>query len=178
MKVLVAYASRHGSTAGIAERIAAHLTARGLEAEALPVSKVGDVAGYDAFVVGSALYMFRWLGEATKFVSRNSKVLSAYPTWLFGSGPTGPDEPNKQGKDPREVAGPRNLDALRAMTRAVDYRVFFGAFDPDAKPIGLAERFVASMPAAKAAMPGGDFRNWPEIDAWADQIAESLAAGR
>lgn len=179
MKVLVAYATRHGATAGIAERIAARLKAGGLEAEAQPAARIKSVDGYDAFVVGSALYMFRWLGDAAGFVNRNGNTLSSHPTWLFGSGPIGPDEPNKDGKDPREVAGPRNLADLMARTQAREHRVFFGAFDPDAKPVGLAERFMSIMPAsAKNAMPKGDFREWPAIDAWADEIAAALKSGR
>jgi len=63
MHILVAYASRHGATQGIAERIAETLRSAGLDAEALPVASVKSVAGYDAFVIGSAAYMFRWLKE-------------------------------------------------------------------------------------------------------------------
>jgi menaquinone-dependent protoporphyrinogen oxidase len=71
MEVLVAYASRHGSTAGIADRIAAGLQAAGVSAEAVAVSEVGDVERYDAFVVGSAAYLFHWLKDATRFVKRH-----------------------------------------------------------------------------------------------------------
>ena len=58
MKVLVGYASRHGATAGIAERIAAGLREEGLSAEARPVAEVSQVGEYDAFVIGAAAYMF------------------------------------------------------------------------------------------------------------------------
>jgi len=53
--------------------------------------------------------------------------------------------------------------------------VFFGALDPGAKPVGIAERFVSLMPAARNALPKGDFRDWPAIDAWADGIATELS---
>ena len=53
-----------------------------------------------------------------------------------------------------------------------------GAYDPDAPPVGLGERFVQHMPAARAALPAGDFRDWPAIDAWAAQIAAELEAGQ
>jgi len=57
-------------------------------------------------------------------------------------------------------------------------QVFFGAYDPDAAPVGLAERFVRHVPAAQDAMPAGDFRDWPAIEAWAAQIASELSDGR
>ena len=53
-------------------------------------------------------------------------------------------------------------------------QVFFGAYDPDAPPVGVGERFVRHMPAARGAMPAGDFRDWPAIDAWAARIAAEL----
>jgi menaquinone-dependent protoporphyrinogen oxidase len=55
-------------------------------------------------------------------------------------------------------------------------RIFFGAWDGDAPPIGFGERFLKLMPASKAAMPTGDFRDWPAIDAWAAEIAAELKA--
>ena len=65
MNVLVAYASRHGATAGIAERIAAGLRSAGLQTDVKPVTDVRDVSAYDAFVIGGAAYMFHWLKDAT-----------------------------------------------------------------------------------------------------------------
>jgi menaquinone-dependent protoporphyrinogen oxidase len=61
MRVLVAYTTRHGAAAGIADRVAAALTAAGLSAEARPVEDVKDVGPYDAVVLGGAAYMFHWL---------------------------------------------------------------------------------------------------------------------
>ena len=57
MKVLVAYATRHGATAGIASRIADNLTASGHDASAVPVEDMTDIDGYQAVVLGSAAYM-------------------------------------------------------------------------------------------------------------------------
>ena len=89
MKILVAYASRHGSTAGIAERIAKTLESAGLDVTLRPVTDVGPLDEYGAFVIGSAAYMGGWLGEATTFVRRNRDVLARQPVWTFSSGPTG-----------------------------------------------------------------------------------------
>ena len=91
MKILVAYATRHGATAGIAERVTAALQAVGLSAEARPVEDVTNVEPYDAVVIGGAAYMFHWLKPALKFCRRHHKERAARPVWLFSSGPLGTD---------------------------------------------------------------------------------------
>ena len=174
MRVLVAYASRHGATQGIAERIAETLRDAGVGAEALRVTAAKSLAGYDAFVVGSAAYMFHWEKEATSFVRRNRAVIAAKPTWLFSSGPLGTEPLDAEGRDQKVTAIPKEIPELRQAVGARDHRVFFGAYERDRKLIGLAERVVALMPAARDALPEGDFRDWPEIDAWATEIAVEL----
>ena len=182
MSTLVAYATRHGSTQGIAERIAERLRAAGLDAEARPVKAVRDPAAYDAFVVGGAAYMFHWMKEASSFTRRYRDVLSSRPLWLFSSGPLGTETTDQEGRDVLETSEPREFPEIRAMLHPRDVRVFFGAFDAQRKAIGFSERFVMMMPAARAAFPQGDFRDWPRIEAWADGIASELktaaAAGR
>ncbi len=177
MRVLVVYASRHGATAGIAERVAVGLRAAGVSAEARPVAQVGDVEAYDAFVVGAAAYMFHWLKEATRFVKRHRAVLSGRPVWLFSSGPLGTDVVDEQGRDVLETARPREFDELHDLVDPRDERVFFGAWNPDAPPVGFGERLLRHLPANDA-MPAGDFRDWSAIDAWAADIARELDAAQ
>ena len=174
MHVLVAYASRHGATQGIAERIAQVLEAGGLTAEALPAASVKGVAAYDAFVVGSAAYMFHWEKAAVTFVRRNRAALAAKPVWLFSSGPLGSEAVDAQGRDQRLAAIPKEAAEMLEAVNAREHRVFFGAYERGRKPIGIAERLVSIMPAAREAMPEGDFRDWPEIEAWAAGIAAAL----
>ncbi len=175
MTILVAYASRHGATRGIAERIADALRRSGLEAEARAVQSVRDPAAYDAFVIGAATYMFHWMKEATVFVRRQRAVLASRPVWLFSSGPLGTDLVDEEGQDVLVASEPRELPELRDAVHPRAHRVFFGAFDPGQKAVGITERLVMLMPAARAAFPAGDFRDWAEIDAWADGIARELA---
>jgi len=174
MRVLVAYASRHGATQGIAEHIAETLRTAGFEAETIRVTAAKSLAGYDAFVIGSAAYMFHWEKDATSFVRRNRAVIAAKPTWLFSSGPLGTEPLDEEGRDQKVALVPREIPGLREAVRARDHRVFFGAFEHGRKPIGLAERFMNLMPAARDATPVGDFRDWPEIEAWAAGIAVAL----
>lgn len=174
MTVLVAYASRHGATQGIAERIADTLRAAGLEVEARAARSVKDVAGYDAFVIGSAAYMFHWLGEARDLVKRERAVLASRPVWLFSSGPLGTEPLDAKGRDQKESAVPKEMAELIAAVGARDHAVFFGAYEAGRKPIGVAERLMGLMPAARDGLPKGDFRDWPEIEAWAAGIAREL----
>ena len=175
MRVLVAYASRHGATKGIAERIAGTLRAAGLDADARPAASVKTLDGYEAFVIGSAAYMFHWLKDASDLVRRNRVVLREKPVWLFSSGPLGTEPTDAKGRDQKVAAVPREIDELRQALSARDHRVFFGAYELDRRPIGLAERFVSLMPAAaREGMPVGDFRDWAEIEAWAAEIARDL----
>jgi menaquinone-dependent protoporphyrinogen oxidase len=175
MSILVAYASRHGATQGIAERIADTLRASGLDVRVRPVRAVSDVPEYDAFVIGGAAYMFHWLKDATSFVRRHRAVLATKPVWLFSSGPLGTEPLDAQGNDQKRAAIPRELPELAMLVGARESRVFFGAYRRDRKPIGIGERFVSLMPATRDALPEGDFRDWAEIDAWARDIARSLS---
>lgn len=178
MHVLVAYASRHGATEGIAERIAETLLVAGVDAEAKPAAAVKSLSGYDAFVVGSAAYMRHWLGDARDFVRRHRSELAVKPLWLFSSGPIGTEPVNDKGVDQKVASIPQELPDLAAQLQARDHHVFFGAYERDRKPIGLAERLAAMMPASvQDAMPFGDFRDWPEIEGWAAGIARELLAG-
>jgi len=178
MNVLVAFATRHGATRGIAERIGARLELAGLEAEVLSVDEVGDVGGYDAFVIGGAAYMTRWLKEASGFVRRHESVLATRPVWLFSSGPTGVEATEDKRRAVLKASEPHEFAELQAAIHPRGTRVFYGAYDVDAPPIGVAEGFLARLtrviPAVKEGIPSGDFRDWPEIEAWADEIAGEL----
>jgi menaquinone-dependent protoporphyrinogen oxidase len=162
-RVLVAVASRHGSTRDIAQAIGARLAdAAGVTAVVLPVEQHPDPAPYDAVVLGSAVYAGRWLEPARDYATRFAAALRGRPVWLFSSGPIGeppfpPDEPHD--------AGP-----IRQVTGARDHRVFPGRLDKQL--LGFGER--AMVTAMRA--PLGDFRDWDAVRAWADAIAEQLAA--
>ena len=163
MKVLVSYASKHGSTAEIAQRLGGWLGAAlaasdpGSEVDVRAAEEVDDLAGYDAVVLGSAIYAGHWLEPATHLVETHGGILSSVPVWVFSSGPVGdPPEPHEE---PAEVEGVLMSIGPR------DHRLFPGALDRHR--LGWGER---AMVAALRA-PEGDFRDWDAIEAWAGEIA-------
>ena len=173
MRILVAYASRHGATRGIAERIAETLIAAGQRVDVRALKDVADPVDYDAFVIGSAVYMFHWLKDMTRFLRRNRRILADRPVWLFSSGPLGTETTDAKGRDVLEVSAAKEAAEFEAAIHPRGKAMFFGAYTPG-KPVGLAERFVQKMPAARDAMPEGDFRDWEAIEAWAACIASEL----
>ncbi|TFB96256.1 flavodoxin [Cryobacterium adonitolivorans] len=175
MRVAVVCASQYGATMGIAERISAELGLAGLDVRVYDAARpphAEDVAGYDAFVVGSAVYMGHWLKDATTFVRRSQPTLLEHRVWLFSSGPLGPETTDADGADVRESTVPAEIADFTNTLRPVGHRVFFGAIDPEA--LSLGHRVIRKFPGAAGKIPAGDFRDWPEIEAWAREIARAL----
>ena len=163
--VLVTAASRHGATHEIAEAIARGLLQRGVEAQARPAEEVSSLDGFDAYVVGSAVYIGRWLDAARDLVEANAGALAARPVWLFSSGPLGPPDAFKPEGDPVDAA------ALVESTGAVEHRVFAGRLERGLLSFGEKAVVVAVR------APEGDFRDWDAIDGFAAAIAGQLKRG-
>ncbi len=138
------------------------------------MGKAGDPADYDAVIIGSAAYFFRWMKEAKSFVLRYTGPLANRPVWLFSSGPLGNKTQDDQGRELCEVLVPKEIAEFRETVKLQGHRVFFGAFD--SKRLSFWHKLVYKLPANKenALFPPGDFRNWSEIDAWATTIAQAL----
>ena len=178
MKVLVGYATRHGATQGIAERIASILEADGLDVTLRPVDSLDAVDGYDAFVIGSAAYMGHWLKGAAGFVRRHREELAGHPVWFFSSGPLGTERVTEAGKDMLVASEPKEFREFADDVPTRDKHVFYGAYDPELKPGSFLERLSNLIPAVKEALPVGDFRDWPAIEEWAHGIARELVGDR
>lgn len=178
MKILVAYATRHGATKGIAERIAETLKKAGFDVTLRSVDNAGPLEEFGAFVIGSAAYLGGWLGDATTFVRHHRDELATRPVWLFSSGPTSSETVDAKGRDLLKVSEPKEFAEFARTIRPRGEQVFFGAYDPAATPAGLAERvmdrIMRLVPEARQAIPAGDFRDWPAIEAWAQGIGREL----
>ena len=162
MNVLVTAASRHGSTTEMACAIAAVIERSGHQVSVITPLQVSSLDRYDAVVVGSAVYMGRWHEDAKDFVDRFETALRERDVWLFASGPVG-DPPKPEAESPDGIA-------IRKRTNAHALRSFNGAIDHD--QLSLGEKLVVAAVRA----PEGDFRDWPEIEGWAREIARWLDA--
>lgn len=160
MRILVTAATKHGATLGIAEAIADRLTSAGFTVDCRLVAEVASIADYDAVVIGSGVYVGHWLDGAKRLVEREAPRFATRPVWLFSSGPLGDSD--------KPVGDPVDLPATRATTHAIDHRVFSGRIALD--ELGLAEKVIFRVVRS----PQGDFRDWEEIAAWADEIAQWL----
>lgn len=161
--VLIAYGTKNGSTAAIADMIASTLRAEGLRADVRPAAQVRDLAGFDAVVLGGALYANRWHRDARRFVRRNAEAVIGRPVWLFSSGPL---DASADGIDIAPV--PQAADAVRRLA-ALEHVTFGGRLS------GEAGGFIARAMARNGR--GGDFRNPDRIAAWSRAIAHQLLAG-
>lgn len=160
MKVLITASSRHGATAEIAEAIAKEIRRGGFEVELKPPGDVETLEGYDAVIIGSAVYMTQWTESARALISRFSKELRELPVWAFSCGLAG--VPSGDVQDPRRV-GPALLQL-----NAIDHQTFKGRLE--FTNLNLRERSIARLGSA----PEGDYREWDKIRAWANQIVQDL----
>jgi menaquinone-dependent protoporphyrinogen oxidase len=185
-RVQIVYASRHGGTAGIAERIADVLRSEGADVVVADAADRPDAGGFDAYVVGGGVYIGSWPKEGTEFLERNQATLATRPVWLFSSGPLPGSSKTSEGTDPLTLAlgpsegpgsgGPKKSAALSAALHPRSHRVFLGVFNPNDPPKSMQERLVRLMPASKKILPAGDFRDWDAIEGWAREIAAELGA--
>jgi len=165
MRVLVGYASRFGSTRDIAGRIANVVRTHGNEVDLRRVDDIPDFDRYDAVVFGSGVYDGSWTTEATELMRRHAAVLARKSIWLFSVGSFGDRHPIIGGLIKKE---PREIGELERTLHPRDYRVFAGVIDLDHWPSWGRLMFKAF------GGHDGDNRHWPDIDAWAEEIAHGL----
>jgi menaquinone-dependent protoporphyrinogen oxidase len=158
-KILVAYASRAGSTVEVAQFVANELVQRGYSVDVRPVKQVASLNGYSGVVVGSTIRMGSWLPEAFKFVETNQAVLGELRTAFFAVHlmNQGDDETSRK-------ARLAYLDPVRKLVVPQSEAFFSGVGDMSKVSFldGLISRMVKS--------PEGDFRNWDAIRDWSQAI--------
>jgi menaquinone-dependent protoporphyrinogen oxidase len=163
--VLVTYASKSGSTAEIANKIAEVLRSKGENVSVQPAENVTDLNPYNAVVLGSAVYVGHWMKEAVEFLEKHEAALSTRPVWIFSSGPTG------QGDPVERMHGWRFPEAQQALADRIkprDIVLFHGQIETH--NLNFGEKLMIRALGA----PTGDFRDWATITAWAEGIAQAL----
>jgi menaquinone-dependent protoporphyrinogen oxidase len=165
-RLLVAYATKHESTAEIAQAIGTVLrTTTPAQVDVMPVNDAPAPSSYDAVVLGSAVYMAQWQPEAAAYLRTHADALARRPLWLFSSGPIGePGSPSTQ----QGWLFPQDLLPLARSLNPRDFAVFAGRLDPAG--LTLLERGVMKLVRA----PAGDFRDWDLIRAWAERIGQDI----
>lgn len=172
MTVLVAYATCHGSTRGIAEKIGARLEAADLHVQVHAAGEMQDVGAYEAAVIGSAIHGGRWLPDGSDFVRQFGPHLRGRPVWLFSVSTLGDEESMFRPRVARRLRALRkDTDELLEFNRTVEpveHRNFAGVAGRHDWPLmGRVFFWVAGGRY-------GDHRNWAAIDAWGDRIASHL----
>ncbi len=164
-KILVAYASRAGSTSGVAEEIGKTLAEGGTQADVRLMKEVKDLAPYQAVVAGSAIRGSKWLPEAMEFLQTNRSALTRKPFAAFLVCIT-LAMPNA-----KQYVGFVSdfLKPVRALVKPVSEGLFAGALDYSKVPV-IPEGVQLRILSAASKTPEGDYRDWNAVRAWANQL--------
>lgn len=168
-KILVTYASRTGSTAGVAEAIGRTLASNSIRGDVLPMTSVKDLTQYDAIVAGSAIQAGQWLPEATQFIRTNQTQLSRKPFAAFLVCMT--LAMPKANEYRAHVA--TFMDPIKAMVKPVSEGLFAGSLDIEKIP-SFGDRLKFRLSVMMGVWTAGDHRDWTAIQNWASSIAPKL----
>ena len=167
-RILVAYASRAGSTAGVAQAIGEKLALSGAEVDVRPVQDVTDLAAYKAVVAGSAIQNKQWLPEAMAFMRECQTALAQKPVAVFLVCMT---LTLGEGKYRSEVS--EWLNPVRALIRPVSEGLFAGALDISKIP-SFSDRLKFRLSVLFRVWSEGDHRDWAAIQAWTETLPALL----
>jgi menaquinone-dependent protoporphyrinogen oxidase len=168
-KVLVAYASKYGSTEEVAEAIAATLRENSLMVDLEPVQEVNTLEEYTAVVLGAPLYMLHWHKKARSFLSRHREALMERQVAIFALGPFHDEE-----KEWTEVRAQLDKELTKfPWLTPIAIEIFGGKFDP--AKLRFPDNIIARLPASPFHnMPAIDVRDWGAVRAWASNLATQL----
>ncbi len=167
-KVLVAYASKYGSTGGVANAIGKELCRKDVAADVVLIKNDNSISSYQGVIIGGAVYMGKWMSEAVDFVKKNKDALCKVPVAYFLVCMTL--------SQPTEKNRAKVLSYMDPILKAV----------PEIKPVGIGT-FAGAMDynnlswinkkiLKSKGTPEGDFRDWTAVRAWADGLCSSLLA--
>jgi menaquinone-dependent protoporphyrinogen oxidase len=164
-KILVAYATKYGSTQEVAENVATRLRAHELEVDLQPARYAGTLSPYQAVVLGAPLYIGRWHKDAQRFLSQHQQALIRLPVALFTLGPTRIEEEDWQG-----VRAQIDQELAKvSWLKPVMMELFGGRYDP--LKLRFPDSLLAKLPASPLYQaPASDLRDWNAIQFWADSL--------
>lgn len=162
-KILVAYATKSGSTVDVAQTIGKTLADKGASVDVMPVKSVKSLDGYRAVVIGSGIRMGNWLPEAVEFVRQNQAKLNQLPTAFFTV--------HLLNLDDSETSRTNRALYTEPMRKIVAPKteIFFAGKLEYAK-LSLFEKLISRMMKA----PEQDLRDWNKIRAWAESVYPML----
>ena len=165
-KILVAFASVHGSTQEIAKKIAANMRETGLEVDLHPVREIRKLDGYRLVALGAPLYMFHWHKDALRFLSRHRRAIEGgLPVAIFAGGPIEESDEKAWG----EVRAQLDKELAKfPWLKPLSVEIVGGKFDP------TRLRFPYNLIPAMKQMEASDLRDWTAIQAWARELAAKL----
>ena len=165
-KILITFATRYGSTKEVAEVIADKIRDRGIEAEISNIIDISSLEGYDAVIIGSPIYMGKWLKEGLYFIQQFHESLKRVPVALFSVGITLKDRNEKNIK-----TAEKSFDALLPYINPVITGVFAGKIDKS--NMNFADRAILKLVKAE----DGNFLNPDEISVWTANLIETFRKG-
>lgn len=165
-RVLVAYASRYGSTQEVAGAIADTLRENSFEVDLKPMQEVKSLEEYNAVVLGAPLYMVHWHKDAHKFLSWHRENLTKMPVAIFALGPLNDEE-----EEWKEVHAQLDKELAKfPWIRPVAAEIFGGKLDPE--KLRFPDNLISRLPASPIHnKPASDLRDWAAIRAWASSLA-------
>ena len=162
--ILVAYATKYGSTQEVANAVAMTLREHGQEVDVQPARAVRTLTGNSAVVLGAPLYMFRWHKDALHFLSRHRKALMERPVGIFALGPFHDEEKERQ-----EARAQLDKELAKfPWLSPVAVEIFGGKYDP------TKLRFPLNLFPALKQMAASDIRDWTAIRRWASDLIAKL----
>lgn len=158
-RVLVAYASKYGSTGGVADAIGKELCSKDVAADVVLIKNANNISSYQGVIIGSAVYMGKWMSEAVDFVKKNKDTLCKVPVAYFLVCITMSKPTEKNRAEVLSYMDP----ILKAVPeiKPVSIGTFAGALDYS----NLSWLYQKILKAKGS--PEGDFRDWNDIRAWA-----------
>jgi len=170
-KILVAYATTHGSTKEIAERIAAVLKEKQLDIVLEEAKKIRTLDEYAAVVLGFPLYMFKMHGDGRRFLTRFRKeFMQGLPIAVFAGGPMEPDKAEEHMQGSREQMQ-KEMESFPGI-QPKSTLILGGRFDPEAL------KFPWNLIPAMKQMPAADLRDWDEITNWAQDLPDLMSLSK